>query len=67
MEKINPREVKGKQIALRHDLIRVRDDYYKVHSQTTKREYDVIKTNDVWHCNCPITDLEKLVVNIFTQ
>ena len=53
MEKINPREAKGKQIALRHDLIRVRDDYYKVHSQTTKREYDVIKTSDVWHCNCP--------------
>ncbi|MBI3623244.1 DDE-type integrase/transposase/recombinase [Candidatus Pacearchaeota archaeon] len=32
--------------------MRVRDDYYKVKSQTTKREYEVIKT-DAWHCSCP--------------
>jgi len=49
----NPREEKGKEIASRHDLIRVRDDYYQVHSQTTKREYNVIKTNAKWICNCP--------------
>lgn len=53
MEKINPREIKGKQIALRHDLIRIRDDFYHVKSQTTNREYDVIKTGDSWHCSCP--------------
>ncbi|MGI0073954.1 MAG: hypothetical protein ACREA3_09095 [Nitrosotalea sp.] len=26
---VNPREEKGKTIALKSDLIRVRDDYYK--------------------------------------
>lgn len=49
----NPREIKGMEIAKRHDLIRIRDDYYHVKSQTTKREYDVIKTGESWHCNCP--------------
>jgi transposase-like protein len=48
----NNREEKGKEIAKRHDLIRIRDDYYHVKSQTTNREYDVIKTGDSWHCNC---------------
>ena len=48
----NPREEKGKQIASRHDLIRVSDYHYRVHSQTTNREYDVIRTDNVWHCNC---------------
>lgn len=49
----NPREIKGMEIAKRHDLIRIRDDYYHVKSQTTKREYDVIKVNGKWQCNCP--------------
>lgn len=52
MTQTNPREEKGKQIALKSDLIRVSDYHYRVHSQTTNREYDVIKTNNVWHCNC---------------
>jgi len=52
MTDINPREQKGMDIAKRHDLIRVRDDYYTVHSQTTNREYDVIKIGDSWDCNC---------------
>ncbi len=51
--KENIREEKGKQIALKSDLIRVSDYHYHVKSQTTKREYDVIKTNDKWICNCP--------------
>ncbi len=47
------REEKGKQIALKSDLIRVSDYHYRVHSQTTNREYDVIRVNGNWECNCP--------------
>jgi len=46
------RKEKGKQIALKSDLIRVSDYHYKVHSQTSNRDYDVIRTDNVWHCNC---------------
>jgi len=49
----NMREAKGQKIALKSDLIRVSDHHYHVHSQTTKRDYDVIKTNDKWVCSCP--------------
>ena len=48
----NKRQEKGKQIALKSDLIRVSDNYYKVHSQTSKRDYDVIRVSDKWTCNC---------------
>ena len=48
----NEREEKGKQIALKSDLIRISDYQYRVHSQTSNREYDVIKVNDKWVCNC---------------
>ena len=50
---VNPREEKGKQIALKSDFIRVSDNHYHVHSQTTNRDYDVTKTDSVWHCTCP--------------
>lgn len=50
---ITLREQKGKEIALKSDLIRVSDYHYKVQSQTTNRKYDVIKTDNVWHCSCP--------------
>ena len=49
----NSREIKGKQIASRHDLIRISDNFYHVKSQTTKREYNVVKTNNSWQCDCP--------------
>lgn len=52
MTETNPREEKGKQIALKSDLIRVSDNHYHVHSQTSNRDYDVVKTYDQWHCNC---------------
>jgi putative transposase len=52
MTQTNPREEKGKEIALKSDLIRVSDYHYHVHSQTTKRDYDVVKTDDKWICNC---------------
>ena len=42
-----------KEIALKSDLIRLSDNYYHVHSQTTKRDYDVIKVVDKWTCSCP--------------
>ena len=43
----NQREQKGKEIALKSDLIRVSDYHYHVHSQTTNRDYDVIKLGAV--------------------
>ena len=48
----NAREEKGKEIALKSDLIRVSDYHYHVHSQTTKQDYDVIKVGTNWVCNC---------------
>ena len=48
----NSRQEKGKQIALKSDLIRVSDYQYRVHSQTSKRTYDVIKVGSNWTCNC---------------
>lgn len=56
----NQREIKGKQIALKSDLIRVSDYHYKVHSQTTNRNYDVIKSNGKWVCNCPDSTFRKV-------
>lgn len=53
MTQTNPREQKGLDIAKRHDLIRIRDGFYKVHSQTTKREYNVVKCGESWQCDCP--------------
>lgn len=47
------REEKEKEIALKSDLIRVSDNFYHVKSQTTKREYNVVRTDEVWHCTCP--------------
>lgn len=52
MENIT-REEKGKQIALKSDLIRVSDYHYRVHSQTTNREYDVMSIDGKWCCSCP--------------
>ncbi len=49
----NPREIKGKEIALKSDLIRVSDYHYRVHSQTTNREYDVMSIDGKWCCSCP--------------
>src|SRR5574337_1542254 len=49
----NSREIKGKQIASRHDLHRISDTFYHVKSQTTKREYNVVKVNTSWQCDCP--------------
>ncbi len=51
--KINHRQEKGKAIALKSDLIRLSDNHYHVHSQTTKRDYDVILVTDNWVCSCP--------------
>ena len=49
---LNKRKEKGKQIALKSDLIRVSDNHYHVHFQTTNRDYDVILVNQNWTCNC---------------
>ena len=60
MKETTSREEKGKQIALKADLVRVRDYFYKVTSQTSKRQYNVIKSNDVWHCDCPDHKFRKI-------
>ena len=49
---LNKRKEKGKEIALKSDLIRVSDYHYHVCSQTTNRDYDVILVNQNWTCNC---------------
>lgn len=49
---LDKRQEKGKQIALKSDLIRVSDIQYRVHSQTSNRTYDVIKVGSNWTCNC---------------
>lgn len=53
MKNINPREEKGREIAIQNKLVRVRKDYYKVRSQTTDSEYDVMMLNGSWYCSCP--------------
>ena len=53
MTETNLREEKGKEIALKSDLIRVSEYHYHVHSQTTNRDYDVIKVGENWTCTCP--------------
>jgi len=52
MDTNKSREQKGEKIALKSDLIRLSDYHYHVHSQTTNRDYDVIKVNENWTCNC---------------
>src|SRR5690242_18508074 len=53
MTTTNPREEKGKQIVSTDGLTRIGNNLYHVKSQTTHKEYKVIKTNDKWICNCP--------------
>lgn len=53
MTESNPREEKGKEIAMKDDIIRISDKQYRVHSQTTSRTYDVVKAGDKWQCSCP--------------
>lgn len=51
---VNQREEKGKEIALKdQNVTRVRFDYYVVKSQTTLRQYNVVKINEKWVCSCP--------------
>lgn len=53
LKKLSNRELKGRKIVLKSNLIRLSDYHYYIHSQTTKRDYDVIKMNGKWSCNCP--------------
>ena len=53
MTTTNPRQEKGREIALKSDLLRLSDYHYHVHSQTTKRNYDVVKVGTKWTCSCP--------------
>lgn len=59
---INPRQEKGKEIALNPNvqILRINDFTYHVKSQTTKREYDVIHTEQGWICTCPDHQFRKV-------
>src|SRR5574340_698545 len=59
---INPRQEKGKEIALNPNvqILRINDFTYHVKSQTTKREYDVISTEQGWICTCPDHQVRKV-------
>jgi len=48
----NKRREKGKQIAQKSDLIRLSDYHYHVHSQTSNRDYNIIRVAEKWTCNC---------------
>lgn len=52
MTETNPREIKGKEIALRHDLKRINDSLYHVKSQTTQKNYNVVRIGDKFVCDC---------------
>lgn len=54
MENRNQREEKGKEIAQNpnQQIFRINANQYKVKSQTTKGEYDVIFTTAGWTCSC---------------
>jgi len=55
MEKTNPRQARGKEIAQKDDQIkRLDENTYKVQSQSTyHKTYDVVSTESGWICTCP--------------
>ncbi|WP_299290356.1 DDE-type integrase/transposase/recombinase [Nitrosopumilus sp.] len=54
MDKTDPRQEKGKEIANSSNQIqRVDENHYRVKSQTSEKEYDVIATEKGWTCTCP--------------
>jgi len=50
---VNPREEKGKQIASDHNVFRISDYHYKVHSQSKRTYYEITRSDNVWRCTCP--------------
>lgn len=57
----NQRLQKGKQIAERHDQIqRIDDIHYKVNSQNSDKQYEVISTEFGWTCSCPDHTFRKI-------
>ena len=53
MNTTNSREEKGKEIASKNDLHRLDRNSYQVHSQSTDKVYDVVRTENGWICTCP--------------
>jgi putative transposase len=54
MSQINPRQQKGLTIAqLQGMVIRIDENTYKVKSQSSNNQYDVISTEAGWSCSCP--------------
>ena len=54
MENMNPREKRGQQIAqLKDQIHRFDDNTYRVNSQSSKKQYDVVSSERGWICSCP--------------
>lgn len=53
MKEVNKREEKGKLLAYDNKVFRISDYHYKVHSQTKSTHYNIIRSDNVWRCNCP--------------
>ena len=57
MSSTNPtvkmREVRGREISLLGEIVRLDHDLYSVKSQTRDEYYQVIKTESGWRCSCP--------------
>ncbi|MEW6042847.1 MAG: DDE-type integrase/transposase/recombinase [Thermoproteota archaeon] len=50
----NIREEKGMEIAkAQNQITRITDEYYKVRSQTSNKEYEVKLVGSNWKCTCP--------------
>ena len=62
---VNIREQKGKEIALKSDLIRVSDNHYHVHSQTSNRDTMLSKLMEFGIATVQIILSERYVANIF--
>ena len=54
MNKVNPRQIRGKEIVEQGNQIQRLDDiHYTVNSQSGNGAYDVIASESGWICNCP--------------
>ena len=54
MESMNPRQERGRAIALLSDQVHRFDDHtYQVNSQSSEKRYGVVSTERGWVCSCP--------------
>ena len=57
----NPREEKGEEIAQNNNQVkRIDESHYRVKSQSSNGEYDVVSTETGWNCSCPDHSFRKV-------